>query len=162
MAIKYTIAKFETGFVSKSLCQTGGSHIYSVTANEDLPNGVFVGKGAFIELDHYGVAAAGDVTANIVGKAANNNYYVEIDSVDEDTLFVSNVPLIDEEWTKEFQKEENFYNKAGTELRAYQLSHGDVIELNAAALGLVADPASYPVSVSATAYGTSTIAKVLN
>lgn len=162
MSIKYNITTFPTGTVLKALAKQGGSHIYNITASEDLPNGVFVGKGAFQEIDRYAAAAAGDVSGVIQCKLANGNYLVEIDECDVDTLFVSNVPLIEEQDNQALQKEENFYNPAGSELRSYQLSHGDTIELNSAALGLSADPASYPVSVTATAYGTSTIAVVLN
>lgn len=162
MAVRYNIQKFPIGFVSKALAQDGGKHIYNVTVTEDTPNGVFIGKGNWIELDHYAAATAGAVTGKIQGKAANGNFYVEIVTCDEGTLFVSSVPLIAEEWTNEWKKEENFVNGANTEVRAYQLASGDIIELNAAALGLSADPASYPVSVSATAYGFSTVAKALN
>ena len=70
--------------------------------------------------------------------------------------------MIEETWTNNFTKEENFYSKQGSVVRAYQLAPGDIIELNAAALDLAADPVSYPVNVSATAYGTSTYAKALN
>lgn len=162
MAIQYAISTFPVGRVAKALAQDGGKHIYSVTVNEPTPNGVFIGKGAFLELDHYGVAAAGDVSGSIVGKAANGNYYVEIEDCDEGTLFVASVEMIEEEYNRSFQKAENFYNASGTEVRAYQLAPGDIIELNKAALGINADPVSYPVSVSATAYGTSTVAKALN
>lgn len=162
MAIKYAFTTFPTGKVSKALAENGGKHIYNITVSEDTPNGVFVGKGAWQELDRYNAATAGSVAGKIQGKAANGNYYVEIDSCDEGTLFVASVPLIEEQFTNSFQKEENFYNKAGSEVRAYQLAPGDIIELNKAALGITADPARYPVSVTATAYGTSTIAKVLN
>lgn len=162
MAIKYNISTFPTGNVVKALAQNGGKHIYNITISEDTPNGVFVGRGSWQELDRYAATAAGAVTGKIQAKAANGNYYVEIDTCDEGTLFVASVPLIEEQWTNSFQKEENFYNKANTEVRAYQLAPGDVIELNKAALGITADPASYPVSVSATAYGSSTIAKALN
>lgn len=154
MAIRYTLSKFPTGIVSKALCSNGGKHIYNITLSEDTPNGVFVGKGAFVELDRYTEVAAGSVSGNIVAKAENGNYYVEISACDEGTLFVYQVPMIEEEWTKEFQKEENFYNPSGSVVRAGQLAPGDVIELNAAALGLTADPASYPTAVTATAYGT--------
>ena len=162
MAISYTIASFPIGFVNSALSQHGGRHIYSVTLAEDTPNGVFISKGAWQELNRYAEAAAGSVTGKIQGKAANGNFYVEIVTCDEGTLFVSQVPVIEEEWTKNFTKEENFYNKAGSEVRAYQLAPGDIIELNKAALGITADPASYPVNVSATTYGTSTYAKALN
>lgn len=162
MAVRYNIQKFPIGFVSKALAQDGGKHTYNVTVTEDTPNGVFIGRGAYVELDHYVEAAAGSVTGKIQGKAANGNYYVEIDTCDEDTLFVASDPVIAQEWTNEWQKEENFVNGANTEVRAYQLAHGDMIELNAAALGLSADPASYPVSVTATAYGSSSLAKALN
>ena len=162
MAIKYTIDTFPIGFPTKVLAREGGKHIYNITLAEDTPNGVFVSKGAWQELDRYVEAAAGTVTGKIQGKAANGNFYVEIVTCDEGTLFVSQVPVIEEEWTKNFLKEENFYNKNGETVRAYQLAPGDIIELNAAALGLVADPASYPVNVSAATYGTSTYAKALN
>ena len=162
MAIKYTIDTFPIGFPTKVLAREGGKHIYNITLSEDTPNGVFVGKGAWQELDRYVEAAAGTVSGKIQGKAANGNYYVEIVACDEGTLFVSQVPVIAEEWTKDFQKEENFYNKNGETVRAYQLAPGDIIELNAAALGLVADPVSYPVNVSGATYGTSTYAKALN
>lgn len=162
MAISYSIAKFPIGFPSKVLARDGGKHVYNITLAEDTPNGVFVGKGAFIDLDLYAEAAAGAVTGKIQKKADNGNYYVEIVTCDEGTLFVSNVPVIEEEWTRNFQKEENYFNPQGHEARAYQLAPGDVIELNKAALGITADPVSYPVNVSATAYGGSSYAKALN
>lgn len=160
--ISYSIATFPTGFPTKVLARDGGKHIYNITLAEQTPNGVFCGKGAFAELDRYAEAAAGSVTGKIVGKAANSNFYVEITACDEGTLFISQVPMIEETWTKNFSKEENFVNANGSTVRAYQLAPGDIIELNAAALGLAADPVSYPVNVSATAYGTSTYAKALN
>ena len=84
-----------------------------------------------------------------------------IETCDEGTLFVSSVALIDETWTNEFKKEENFYNPKGSEVRAYQLRPGDIIELNKAALGYTEDPKKYPEAVEAKAYGTSTVAKQL-
>lgn len=161
MAIKYNIQKFPTGAVAKALAQNGGAHIYSVTVTEDTPNGVFIGKGDFVELDHYKAKVAGAVTGSVVAKASNGNYYVEIEACDEGTLFVSSVALIDETWTNEFKKEENFYNPKGSEVRAYQLRPGDIIELNKAALGYTEDPKKYPEAVEAKAYGTSTVAKQL-
>lgn len=162
MAIKYNIQKFPTGAVSRALAQDGGQHIYNITVSEDTPNGVFIGKGEFVELDNYKEAVAGAVTGKIVAKAANGNYYVEIDECDADTLFVASVAMIEETWTNEFKKEENFYNPKGSTVRAYQLVHGDIVEVNKTALGLSADPASYPQAVTAAAYGTSTLAKALN
>lgn len=161
--IKYNIEKFPIGFVSKSLCRQGGSHIYTTTcATEEIPNGVFVGRGKFVEVDHYEVGEAGAVTGKIQCKLPNGNYLVEIDKCDEDTLFIANVALIEEQWNRGFQLEDNFVNAKDAELRSYQLSHGDTIELNKAALGLSADPVSYPQSVTAAAYGDSAFAKVLN
>ena len=160
--ISYSIATFPIGFPTKVLAREGGKHIYNITLSEQTPNGVFVGKGAFQELDRYAEAAAGSVTGKIVGKAANGNFYVEITACDEGTLFVSQVPMIAEQWTNNFQKEENFVNANGDTVRAYQLAPGDIIELNMAALDISADPVSYPVNVSATAYGSSTYAKALN
>lgn len=161
MAIKVSIDKFPFGFPSKVLAREGGKHIYNVTLKEDTPNGVFIGKGAFVELDRYDEAAAGSVTGNIVAKAANGNFYVEIDTVAEDTLFVYQAPVIAEEYSNKFMAEDNFYNPAGTVVRAYELAHGDIIELNAKALNLSADPSTYPTAVTASTYGTATYAKQL-
>lgn len=161
--IKYNITTYPIGAVLKSLARQGGAHIYTLTcADEEIPNGVFVGRGDYVELDHYEVAEAGSVTGKIQGKAANGNYIVEIDTCDEDTLFVANVALIEEQYNRAFQKEENFVNAKNSELRAYQLRHGDIIELNKVALGLTADPTTYPKSVTSATYGTSTYAKALN
>lgn len=158
--IKYNIEKFPVGAVSKALARQGGAHIYSLTcAEEEVPNGVFVGRGTFVELDHYTVTAAGNVTGKVQCKLANGNYLVEIDECDEDTLFVANVALIEEQYNRSFQNEGNFINAKNSELRAYQLRHGDTVELNKAALGLTAEPASYPMAVTAATYGSSSFAK---
>ena len=162
MAIAYSISKWPACFPSRVLARDGGKHIYNITLSEDLPNAVFISKGAFQELDRYAEAAAGSVTGKIQGKAPNGNFWVEISTCDEGTCLVYNVPVIDETFTKSFTKEENYYNKSGSTVRAYQLAPGDIIEMNAAALGLSADPVSYPVNVSAATYGTSTYAKALN
>lgn len=159
--IDVSIAKHCYGFPSKTLAREGGAHIYNVTVSEDTDNGLFVGKGAFLELDRYDEAAAGAVTGDIVAQAPNGNFYVEIKTCDEGTLFVYQVPMIEEEYSRKFMAEDNFYNAANTEVRAYQLKPGDVIELNAKALGLSAAPSSYPVAVTAKAYGSSSLAKYL-
>ena len=138
MAIKYTIEQHAVGTVVKALAQNGGKHIYNITLTEDVDNGYFVGKGDFIEIDRYEQDAPDAVSGTVVAKAANGNYYVEIVSADEGTLFVAQAPINTEEFTEAFKKESAFYNVSGDVVRAYQLAPGDVVEISA--IGFAATP----------------------
>ncbi len=133
MAIQYTIATHGVAYPSKVLARNGGAHIYNILASEDLDNGWIVGKGAFQSLDLYAEAAPTTLTGTVVDQAANGNWYVEIVTA-TNALLVYNVPLIEEEYNRNFQKEENFYNPNGTVVRSYTLCPGDVIELSASAM----------------------------
>lgn len=130
MAIKYTIEEHAVGTVVKALAQNGGKHIYNITLTEDVDNGYFVGKGDFVELDRYTEAEPGECAGTVVAEAANGNYYVEITSADEGTLFVATTPINAEEFTEAFKKESAFYNASGDVARAYQLAPGDVVEIS--------------------------------
>ena len=129
MAIKYNIQKFPTGAVAKALAQNGGAHIYSVTVTEDTPNGVFIGKGDFVELDHYKAKAAGEVAGAIVAKASNGNYYVEV-VTPGNALFVYQVPMIEETYNNNFKKESNYTNAPKQVVRTYELAVGDIVEIS--------------------------------
>lgn len=163
--IQYDIAKHAVAFPSKVLAREGGKHIYNIQLDEKTlgycDNGWFVGKGEFIELDLYKEAAPGTVSGVVVGKAANGNYYVEITSCDEGTLFVYQVPMIEETYNNKFKKESNYTNAPEQVVRAYQLAYGDVIEVSAE--GFSAEPASADskVTVSLQAINKAKFAKQL-
>lgn len=166
MAIKYAIDKHAVAFPSKVLAREGGAHILNIELKEDTDNGWFVGKGAFVELDHYEEAAAGTVTGTVVGKAANGNYYVEIATA-SNAFFVYQVPMIEEEYNNTFKKEENFYNFGGDTVkkipgdvvRAYELKPYDVVEISAN--GFASEPSALGVAVSLKAIAGKTYAKQL-
>lgn len=129
--IKVTIAEHIVAAPTKTLASLGGKHIYNIHLTEDVDNGLFVGKGAFEELDLYTEAAPTSFSGTVVGVAADGNYYVEVASA-ENALFVYTAPVIEENFTSAFAAEKNFYNASGDVARAYELAEGDVIEISAA------------------------------
>lgn len=158
MAISYSITQHAVAFPSKVLARDGGAHILNITLKENVDNGWFVGKGAFVELDRYEEAAPTSVSAKVLGKAANGNYYVEIVST-ENAYFVYQVPMIEEEYNNVFKKESNFFNANGTTVRAYELKPLDVVEISAS--GFSATPSADGVTVTLQAISGVTYAQKL-
>lgn len=130
MSVKFAIDQHIVAYPSKVLARNGGRHIYNIQLSTDTDNGMFIGKGDFVELDLYKEATVATISAKVLGKAANGHYYVEI-LADTDALFVYQEPLIAEEYSKTFEKESNFYNAKGDVVRAYELAKGDVVEISA-------------------------------
>lgn len=152
--ISYSIGQHAVAFPSKVLARDGGAHILNITLKENVDNGWFVGKGAFVELDRYEEAAPTSVSAKVLGKAANGNYYVEIVST-ENAYFVYQVPMIEEEYNNTFKKESNFFNAGsvnaagkatGSTVRAYELKPLDIVEISAS--GFSATPSADGVTVT--------------
>lgn len=162
--VQYSIVKHGSAFPSKVKARQCG-HIYNIQLDESAlgycDNGWFVGKGKFIELDLYEEAAPTAVTGKVVGKAANGNYYVEIQSCDEGTLFVYQVPMIEEEYNRNFMKESNYTNAPDQVVRAYELVYGDIIELSAEAFATEPSAADSTVTVSLQAIAGATYAMQL-
>lgn len=134
MAIQMKLGTFPSAYPSKVRASQCG-HIYSLEHTDDLWNGAVVAKGDYVSLDLHKAADATKMDAKIVGVAANGNYYVEIQSDLKATeaLLVYNAPVIEEDYTKAFQMETNYYIPATEEARAYSLVEGDIIELSASA-----------------------------
>lgn len=138
MAIKYTIESHATAYPSLMLAQNGGKHIYSVELDKDTDNGQVVAKGDWKGHQYYGVKDSTGVTGVILDQAENGNWYVEI-TEPADGLFIYQVPMIAEEFTRSFQKESNFYNEKGDVVRAYEMAKGDIVEVSD--LGFTGTPA---------------------
>lgn len=132
MAIKTVITQYPTCFPSKVACRDGAAHTYSLQHSDELWNGAVVAKGDYVSLDLYEAKEATTMDAKIVDVAANSNFYVEIqkDIPATEAVLVYNVPMIEEEYNKNFQKESNYYIPAETVARAYTLREGDIIELS--------------------------------
>ena len=135
MAIKYALEQHAVAYPSKCLASNGGKHIFNIHATEDVDNGFFVGKGAWEDFDLYTQAAPTSLSATVVAKAANGNYYVEVVSADNAYL-VYTLPLCEEGNTEKFKAISNFYNAKGDTMRAYELAVGDIIELSAKAFSV--------------------------
>lgn len=132
MAIRYSIEKHAVAAPAKLLATNGGAHIYNVTLSTDADNGAIIKRGAWNSFDNYKEAKATTFDGVVREKAANGNWYVEVLSNQGlDALFVHNVPINAETYNNEFKKESNFFNEAGSVVRAHELCAGDIIEVSA-------------------------------
>ncbi|WP_346961258.1 hypothetical protein [Clostridium sp.] len=129
--INYQIEKHGVCFTSKVLAAQGGKHIYNIKIAANRDNGSVVAKGEWGGMEYYEEKASTGVTAVVLEQAANDNWYVEITNPG-DGIVLRNVPMIAEEFTKKFQKEENFFNGQGEIVRGYELAAGDILELSEA------------------------------
>lgn len=110
---------------------TGGLGIVDIKISEDLDNGTIIGKGELISGQVYAMADAGTFTGRILKeKAANGNFYVEVESA-ENAYLVLTVPVTYYNFTTAMGAESTFYNANGDVVRAYHLVKGDVFELSA-------------------------------
>ena len=142
MAIKYNIAEHATAYPSLMLASNGGKHIYSLLLDKDADNGQVVAKNEWQGQQYYSVKDSTGVEGVILEQAANGNWYIEITNPG-DGLFIYQVPMIEEEFTKKFQKESNFYNEAGDIVRGYEMAAGDIVEVSG--LGFEGTPAAKAV-----------------
>lgn len=130
--IKVNITQYPVAFPSKTVASNKGCHMYSLKHETESWNGAVVAKGDYVSLDLYEEAEATEMDAEIVDVAANGNFYVEIkkDIPASKAVVVYNVPMIEEEYNKNFQKESNYYIPAEVEERAYPVREGDIWELS--------------------------------
>lgn len=130
--IKVNITQYPVAFPSKTVASNKGCHMYSLKHATESWNGAVVAKGDYVSLDLYEEAEATEMDAEIVDVAANGNFYVEIkkDIPASKAVVVYNVPMIEEEYNKNFQKESNYYIPAEVEERAYPVREGDIWELS--------------------------------
>ena len=87
----------------------GGGHIYSITINEDMDNGLIVCKDEYMEDETWSAKA-----------------YV----AGEEPLFLLAPPVVAFTQLKGYADEDRFYNKAGDRVRAYTLRVGDRVSLS--------------------------------
>ena len=130
--IKVNITQYPVAFPSKTVASNKGCHMFSLKHTTESWNGAVVAKGDYVSLDLYEEAEATEMDAEIVDVAANGNFYVEIkkDIPASKAVVVYNVPMIEEEYNKNFQKESNYYIPAEVEERAYPVREGDIWELS--------------------------------
>ena len=115
---------------SSKLKATVCGHIYNIIAAADIDNGCIVGKGAWQKMETYAEAAATTFTGTIVEKAANGNWYVEVNSA-VNAYLVLTVPMTYIETPQQYAHERYFYNAKGDIMRCYELVPGDIFELSA-------------------------------
>lgn len=130
--IKVNITQYPVAFPSKTVASNKGCHMYSLQHATESWNGAVVAKGDYVSLDLYEEVVATEMDAEIVDVAANGNFYVEIkkDIPASKAVVVYNVPMIEEEYNKNFQKESNYYIPAEVVERAYPVREGDIWELS--------------------------------
>ena len=130
--IKVNITQYPVAFPSKTVASNKGCHMFSLKHETESWNGAVVAKGDYVSLDLYEETEATEMDAKIVDVAANGNFYVEIkkDIPASKAVVVYNVPMIEEEYNKNFQKESNYYIPAEVEERVYPVREGDIWELS--------------------------------
>lgn len=137
MAIKFDIAKHHVCFPTKVLSGQVGRTL-NMVINEDTDNGTVVGKGAYVSFDQYETAAAPSAfEGEILEKAADGNWYVEVKKVDvnDPAILIYEVPEIAEQnYDSRFKSIANFYNAASSSrtrtVRGYVLNVTDIYELS--------------------------------
>ena len=87
----------------------GGGHIYSITIDEDMDNGLIVCRNEYI----------GDETWSAKDYVAG-----------EEPLFLLAPPIVAFTQLKGYADEDRFYNKEGDRVRAYTLRVGDRVSLS--------------------------------
>lgn len=87
----------------------GGGHIYSITINEDMDNGLLVCRNEYLEDETWSAKA-----------------YVE----GEEPLLLLAPPVMPFTEVRGYATEDKFYNKKGDRVRAYTLRVGDRISLS--------------------------------
>lgn len=130
MSVFYQIAKHATCNPSNLLAGEYGAHMFSVLLNSDTDNGNLIAIGDWLSLDLFAEATATSFSGKIVEKMGNGNYLVLVNDPG-DAKLVYQVPVGAEDWTNEWKKESNLYNKAGDRVRVYDLCKWDRFEVSA-------------------------------
>ena len=117
MALRYSIEKHNVCFPTKVLSERVG-RVLNMVISEDTDNGTVCGKGAYVSFDQYEVAEVpAAFEGEILEKAADGNWYVEVKKIDP------NAPAV-----------ANFFNEASPErtktVRGFVLGVTDVYELS--------------------------------
>lgn len=130
MALKYEITKHGYAFPTDVLAGKGGEHMYNLLMDKDRANGEVVALNEWQGMQYFSVKEPTGLEAVVLEQAANGNWYVHITAAG-DAVVIRQVPQIEEQFTKEFEKEANFYNAKGEIARGYRAHEGDIWELSA-------------------------------
>lgn len=132
MAVDVSTTTHAVAFPTKVAASAGSPHIFDVQLTAAHDNGVFLTLGDYVELGTYKEGTSkGTITGTIVEQASNGDYYVEIASANNGTVFIY-MPEISEYDNKRLQKEELFYNASGDVVKGYALTYKDIVSLSAA------------------------------
>lgn len=129
MAIRYSIEKHVDCYPSKMLAQTGGKHLYNILLEADTDNGVIIARSDYVELDLYKAKASADVALIVREQMPNGNWLVEV-TAPGDGVLIYQVPVIAEEYTRDFKDLANYYNPKGIVARGYEMAIGDTFEIS--------------------------------
>ena len=135
MTIQYVIAKHATANPSNLLAPDGGEHIYNIKIATDTDNGCLIAPDFVGDMESYDVfneAAVTGFSGTVVEKMPNGNWLVLV-AEPGNACLVYQTPIAAEEWTNNWKKESNMYNKAGDIVRCYALHAGDRFEVSAEA-----------------------------
>ena len=129
MAIKYEITKHGYAFTTNVLAGKGVEHMYDLLIDKDRANGEVVALNEWQGMQYFSVKEPTGLEAVVLEQAANGHWYVRITAAG-DAVVIRSVPMISEQFTKEFESEANFYNAKGEIARGYRAHEGDIWELS--------------------------------
>lgn len=129
MAIKYEITKHGCAFPTNVLAGNGGEHIYNLVMDKDRANGEAVAIQEWEGMQKFSVKEPTGLKAVVLEQAANGNWYVRI-TEPGDAIIIRTVPVTEEQYSKSFQDEANFYNAKDSIARGYAAHVGDIWELS--------------------------------
>ncbi len=136
MSIRMSLEKHNVCFPTKVLSEHVG-RVLNMVIKEDTDNGTVCGKGDYVSFDQYEVAdCPAGFEGEILEKAANGNWYVEVKKVDPNApaILIYEVPEIAETYDSRFTALSNFFNEASSTrtktVRGFVLNVTDVYELS--------------------------------
>lgn len=136
MSIRFKFEQHHVCFPTKVLSEHVG-RVLNMVIKEDTDNGTVCGKGDYVSFDQYEVAdCPAGFEGEILEKAANGNWYVEVKKVDPNSpaILIYEVPEIAETYDSRFTALSNFFNEASSTrtktVRGFVLNVTDVYELS--------------------------------
>lgn len=134
--IRFSFEQHHVCFPTKVLSEHVG-RVLNMVIDKDTDNGTVCGKGEYVSFDQYKVAdCPSDFEGEILEKAANGNWYVEVKKVDVNNpaILIYEVPEIAETYDSRFTATSNFFNEASSTrtrtVRGFVLGVTDIYELS--------------------------------
>lgn len=130
MSVDFATTKHAKGFPSNVVAQRYGAHAFHITLKTNTDNGNLVALGDWKGLDTFEEKAVTTFEGKILEQMSDGTWLVMVTNPG-DALFVYEKPETPYDSPRALTSEHVFYNKAGDNVRAYELSKYDRIAVSA-------------------------------